>query len=103
MRRRSGDILRPLALAAVVAVPGAVRGQLSAGSLVLSADELTAIHSVVGSATPFWAPDGSHIVFAGTYGVGSDLWAIRPTGGFPLSLDVQMGPISFLQSHQPSY
>jgi dipeptidyl aminopeptidase/acylaminoacyl peptidase len=71
----------------------------------LTADELTAIHSAVsgGAAAPQWAPDGSSLMFASALGSGSDLWMVPSTGGFPVSLHVDMGDIAFLQTHQAKY
>jgi dipeptidyl aminopeptidase/acylaminoacyl peptidase len=83
-----------------VALAATVRAH--AQSAVLSADDLTSIRSVVAGMTPQWAPDGTHLLFAGPLG-GSDLWTIPATGGFPVSLNIDMGEIAFLQTHQPSY
>src|SRR5258708_5740666 len=74
----------------------------SAQSGPLSPEDLTAIHSVVGTADPQWSPDGSRIMFASPLG-GSDLWTVNATGGFPTPLNVDMGEIPFLQPHQPTY
>jgi dipeptidyl aminopeptidase/acylaminoacyl peptidase len=68
----------------------------------LSAEDLTAIRSVVGTATPQWSPDGARIMFASPLG-GSDLWTVPSTGGFPVPLNVDMGDIAFLQGHQPTF
>jgi WD40 repeat protein len=68
----------------------------------LSPEDLTAIRSVVGTATPQWSPDGARIMFASPLG-GSDLWTIPSTGGFPVPLNVDMGEIAFLQGHQPTF
>jgi len=74
-----------------------------AGPAVLTAGDLTAIRSVVGATPPQWSPDGSRILIAGTIGGGSDLWTVSPSGGFPVSLGVEMGPISFAETHLPLY
>jgi dipeptidyl aminopeptidase/acylaminoacyl peptidase len=87
----------PIALLALVAARMA-----SAQPGPLSAEDLTAIRSVVGTATPQWSPDGARIMFASPLG-GSDLWTVASTGGFPVPLNVDMGDIAFLQGHQPTF
>jgi dipeptidyl aminopeptidase/acylaminoacyl peptidase len=78
-------------------------GPLAAQSpKVLTADELVSIHSMVSGAPPQWAPDGSRIMVTGAF-AGSDLYTVPAAGGFPASLSVDMGPIAFLQTHQPAY
>jgi dipeptidyl aminopeptidase/acylaminoacyl peptidase len=84
-----------------LALFGAARAA-SAQTGPLSPEDLTAIHSVVGTATPQWSPDGARIMFASSLG-GSDLWTVSATGGFPTPLNVDMGDIPFLQPHQPAY
>jgi dipeptidyl aminopeptidase/acylaminoacyl peptidase len=86
-----------LAALALAAAP-AVWAQTGA----LSPEDLTAIRSVVGTATPQWSPDGARIMFASPLG-GSDLWTVPSTGGFPVPLNVDMGEIAFLQGHQPTF
>jgi dipeptidyl aminopeptidase/acylaminoacyl peptidase len=71
----------------------------------LSPEDLTAIRSVVGTATPQWSSDGARIMFASPLG-GSDLWTVNASaasGGFPTPLNVDMGDIPFLQPHQPTF
>jgi dipeptidyl aminopeptidase/acylaminoacyl peptidase len=87
----------PIVALALVAVRAA-----SAQVTPLSPEDLTAIHSVVGTATPQWSPDGARIMFASPLG-GSDLWTVNATGGFPTPLNVDMGDIPFLQPHQPTF
>lgn len=87
----------PLAALALVAVRAA-----SAQVTPLSPEDLTAIRSVVGTATPQWSPDGARIMFASPLG-GSDLWTVNANGGFPTPLNVDMGDIPFLQPHQPTF
>ncbi|HTD61616.1 MAG TPA: S9 family peptidase [Gemmatimonadaceae bacterium] len=88
---------RSLAALALVAAPAAW-----AQTGALSPEDLTAIRSVVGTATPQWSPDGARIMFASPLG-GSDLWTVPSTGGFPVPLNVDMGEIAFLQGHQPTF
>ena len=76
--------------------------QPSSRPATLSAEELTSVRSVVGGVTPLWAPDGSQLLIGGALG-GSDLWTIPAAGGFPRSLEIEIGEIAFLQSHQPKY
>ncbi len=91
-----------LMLAAVSALCTDVGAQTSPRPAVLSAEDVTSVRSVVGGVTPQWAPDGSRLLIGGALG-GSDLWTIPASGGFPVSLGVQMGEIAFLQTHQPKY
>jgi dipeptidyl aminopeptidase/acylaminoacyl peptidase len=90
----------PIGALALVAVRAA-----SAQVTPLSPEDLTAIRSVVGTATPQWSPDGARIMFASPLG-GSDLWTVNSSaasGGFPTPLNVDMGDIPFLQPHQPTF
>ena len=87
----------PIGALALVAARAA-----SAQVTPLSPEDLTAIHSVVGTATPRWSPDGARIMFASPLG-GSDLWTVNAGGGFPTPLNVDMGDIPFLQPHQPTF
>jgi dipeptidyl aminopeptidase/acylaminoacyl peptidase len=87
----------PIGALALVAVRAA-----SAQVTPLSPEDLTAIHSVVGTATPQWSSDGARIMFASPLG-GSDLWTVNAGGGFPTPLNVDMGDIPFLQPHQPTF
>ncbi len=91
-----------LVTAALLTAGGAARAQPTARPATLSAAELTSVRSVVGGITPQWAPDGSRLMIGGAFG-GSDLWTVPASGGFPVSLGVEMGEIAFLQSHQPKY
>jgi len=79
-----------------------LKAQPVAPRRVLSAEEVTAVRSLVGGVPPQWAPDGSRLLIGGALG-GSDLWTIASDGGFPESLEIRMGGIAFLQSHQPRY
>ncbi|MGQ0538642.1 MAG: S9 family peptidase, partial [Gemmatimonadaceae bacterium] len=69
---------------------------------VLSAEEVTSVRSVVGGVAPSWSPDGSRLLIGGALG-GSDLWTIPAEGGFPQSLNVRMGEVSFQASNAPRY
>lgn len=91
-----------LVTAALVTTGAVAQAQPSIRPATLSAEELTSVRSVVGGVTPQWARDGYRLLIGGTLG-GSDLWTIPAAGGFPLSLEVEMGEIAFLQSHQPRY
>ncbi|MFN7532564.1 MAG: S9 family peptidase [Gemmatimonas sp.] len=68
----------------------------------LSASDVTSVRSIVGGVAPQWSPDGARLLIGGALG-GSDLWTVPAAGGLPTSLDIQLGEIAFLQSHQPKY
>ncbi|MEO7134141.1 MAG: S9 family peptidase [Vicinamibacterales bacterium] len=91
-----------LVITALGATGVVAQAQSSTRPATLSAKELTSVRSVVGGVTPQWAPDGSRLLIGGALG-GSDLWTVPAAGGFPVSLEVEMGEIAFLQSHQPKY
>ena len=91
-----------LVTTALVATGAVARAQSPLRPTTLTAEELTSVRSVVGGIPPQWAPDGSRLLIGGALG-GSDLWTIPAAGGFPVSLEVKMGEIAFLQSHQPKY
>lgn len=91
-----------LVTAVLLATGAVVHAQSPLRPATLSAEELTSVRSVVGGITPQWAPDGSRLLIGGALG-GSDLWTVPVDGGFPASLEVRMGDIAFLQSHQPRY
>jgi dipeptidyl aminopeptidase/acylaminoacyl peptidase len=88
-----------LILAAATAVASTAMAAQSAG---LSAEDLVGVHSLVAGMAPQWASDGSRILFATSLG-GSELWTVPATGGFPSSMQVEMGKIAFLQTHQPAF
>src|SRR5579871_3569106 len=90
------------ALLATFLVVAAAHAQEARKPSVLSADELTQIHSVVGGAQPQWSPDGTRIMFSAAYG-GSDLWTVAPSGGFPVPLGVRMQASSFFPLPAPTY
>lgn len=92
--------LRPILL--ILSLAGLSARLASQTPVVLSAEELTSIHSMVSGAPPQWAPDGSRLMVTGSLG-GSDLYTVPATGGFPSSLNIEMGPVAFLQTHQPAY
>jgi dipeptidyl aminopeptidase/acylaminoacyl peptidase len=69
--------------------------------VVLSAEELTSVRSLVGG-SPQWFPDGTRLLIGGALG-GSDLWSVPVEGGFPESLNMRMGETAFLQSNQPRF
>jgi dipeptidyl aminopeptidase/acylaminoacyl peptidase len=81
---------------AAVALP------LGAQPAVLSNADLVGVRSLVAGMTPQWSSNGSRILFATSLGE-SELWTIPATGGFPTSMQVDMGEIAFLQTHQPAY
>jgi dipeptidyl aminopeptidase/acylaminoacyl peptidase len=83
------------------AVANVTRAQGAAPPSVLTADEVTAVRSVVGGVTQ-WYPDGSRILIGGTLG-GSDLWSVPAQGGFPESLNLRLGETAFLQSNQVKF
>lgn len=91
-----------LVTTALIASGAVARAQSPLRPVTLTAEELTSVRSVVGGIPPQWAPDGSRLLIGGALG-GSDLWTIPAAGGFPVSLEVKMGEIAFLQSHQPKY
>ena len=92
-------------VAVSIGITGPVRAQRApAGTMapaMLSAEELTSIRPVI-NGSPQWAPDGSRLM-VGTSFAGSDLWTVPAAGGFPVSLNLQLGEIAFLQSHQQFY
>ena len=79
-----------------------VSGQVGGQQSVLTPADLTNVHSVLGGMTPQWSSDGSRLLFATSLG-GSELWTVPASGGFPSSMQVEMGEIAFLQTHQPAY
>jgi Tol biopolymer transport system component len=88
-----------LIVAAATAIGSTAVAAQSAG---LSAEDLVGVHSLVAGMAPQWASDGSRILFATSLG-GSELWTVPATGGFPSSMQVEMGKIAFLQKHQPAF
>jgi len=90
-----------IALALLPALAPSIAAQSTPARRVLNAEEVTSPRSVVGGVVQ-WAPRGDQLLIGGALG-GSDLWTIPAAGGFPQSLNVRMGEIAFLQSHQPKY
>ncbi len=75
---------------------------IHAQQVTLSDADLVGVRSVVAGMAPQWSSDGSRILFATSLG-GSELWTVPAAGGFPSSMQVAMGEIAFLQTHQPTY
>ncbi len=93
----------PLLCAAPLWIAGAhVLAQSVPKPNILSAEDVTSVRSVVAGIVPTWSPDGTRLLIGGALG-GSDLWTIPADGGFPQSLNIRMGGVAFLQSHQPKY
>ncbi len=95
-------LTRVVAIALFTLAGSSVASAQSQRSQTLSPEELTSVRSVVGGGAPQWSPDGSSLLIGGALG-GSDLWTIPLDGGFPRSLNIRMGGIAFLQSHQHQY
>src|SRR6185437_651479 len=98
MNRGSTRFTIGVVIGTVLLGPAPVRGQGTA----LSAADLTNVHSLVAGMAPQWSPDGSRLLFATSLG-GSELWTVPVAGGFPSSMQIEMGEIAFLQTHQPMY
>jgi len=78
-----------------------VTAQSTPQPTVLSVEDVTSVRSVVGGAAT-WSPDGTRLLIGGALG-GSDLWTIPADGGFPQSLNIRMGEVSFQASNAPRY
>lgn len=92
----------PVIGAVYLCIVGAfVAAQPAPKPTVLSAEDVTSVRSVVGG-SPIWSPDGTRLLIGGALG-GSDLWTIPAEGGFPQSLNLRMGEVSFQASNAPRY
>jgi dipeptidyl aminopeptidase/acylaminoacyl peptidase len=89
-------VFEALALTAPLKVP-------AGAATPLPVEKLLAMSSVLAGETPQWAPDGSRILLASSWG-GGGLMTLSPEGGFPRPLPLELGGAGhFLASQMPGW
>ena len=68
-----------------------------------AADNVLAVHSVIGSEQHEWSPDGSTIMFQSALSGTSSLWGIKADGGFPLRLAPNLGAVPYQSNYLPAW